>query len=37
VANKDMVQKALETTINLIREPNTLTQLQGLLDRVKGS
>jgi hypothetical protein len=37
VANKDMVQKALETTINLTREPNTLTQLQGLLERVKGS
>jgi hypothetical protein len=36
VANKALVQKALETTISLTREPGTLAQLQQLLARVKG-
>jgi hypothetical protein len=37
VANRDQVQKALETTINLTRDPNTIGQLKGLLAKVKGS
>jgi hypothetical protein len=37
VANKDQVLKALETTINLSRDPNTVAQLKELLARVKGS
>jgi len=37
MANKNSVQKALETTINLTRDPVTLGQLQELLARVKGS
>jgi hypothetical protein len=36
-ANKGLVQKALETTISLTREPNTLAQLNDLLRRIKGS
>ena len=36
-ANPDVLRRTLEATINLVREPGTLAQLQDLLKRVKGS
>lgn len=37
VPNPDVLRRALETVINLTREPSTLAQLHDLLQRVKGS
>jgi len=36
-ANREALRRALEGAINVVREPNTLGQLQALLQRVKGS
>ncbi len=35
-ANQEALRRTLEATINLVREPNTLGQLNELLQRVKG-